>query len=48
MQEIADELGRSHVTVSLWLSGKTTSQPIKVAATKKALLLLEKERRNAA
>lgn len=46
--EIAADLGITHVTISQWLKGKTTSRRVAEAATKKALDLLASEKKQAA
>lgn len=38
---VARSLGITHVTVSLWLKGKTTSARVEEAARKKALELMD-------
>lgn len=45
---IANQLGVTAATISLWLKGKTTSQRIADAACAKALELLERERAESA
>jgi predicted transcriptional regulator len=47
IQRIAELLGVSHTTVSLCLSGKTTSKRIMEAAHGKAIQLLEQEQASA-
>lgn len=44
ISQVARDLGISHVSVSLWLKGRSTSARIADAANSKALQLLDKEK----
>lgn len=46
--DVARRLGITHVTVSLWLRGKTTSARVEQAAREKALELIERGSSNVA